>query len=404
MATRIWTNSTGDNDLATAANYDAATVPVSGDELLFSFRSSGPPTKNMDQFTGTKATETLTLSANMSDGDTVTIGTTVYRIKSTMAQAFDVQLGGSADATIDSLVSAVLFTSGGEGVDYFAGTTIHPDVTAVNGTGDVMDITAKIGGTAANSIVTTETSGTASWGDTSMSGGTDFTLASLYVGQDCIVNVGETSNPLHCNIITKAVHQGNSQMHLRADTITRAICNSEHLGTVGGPDEFAMSIDNTTTLTALVADQGRISIGSNVTTVTRILVSFRDSKIADVFLVVGESTSAIAEFRQVGGEVILNRLPTLGSVEDGVLTIMENAPANTVTLIEMMGSALVNYNNTQTITRVNVFDGIFDTTDRTNKLTITNISVWPGGTFLRSDDLVTYGGGAVLVDLTGGDV
>ena len=115
-------------------------------------------------------------------------------------------------------------------------------------------------------------------------------------------------------------------------------------------------------------------------------------------------SNAIAEFRQVGGEAELSRLPTLCSVEDGFLVILDTAPAATITLIEVAGASRVEYNNTQTITRVNVYAGTFDTTGITNPLTITNIAVWPNAKFLRSDDLVTYGGGAVLIDLTGGDV
>ena len=280
MAVSTWTNAQGDGDLNVGANYDSGVVPSTGDELLFSARSAGPPTLNMATFTG-------------------------------------------------------------------AG----------------------------------------------------FTLALLYIGDDCTIDVGTKSNPLQVDVITKAVHQGNGALHISCTTIDRVICNSDHEQTTA-----ALHVGNTTTLTALVAVKGRVEIADTVTTVTRVLVSFRSSKFADVVLDIGESSSAIAEYRQVGGTATLNRLPTLASVEDGECVVLETAPAATVTLVEVMGSGRLDYRNPNTIARANVYSGTLDTTGVTNPLTITNVAVWPAGTFLRSDDLVTYGGGAVLDDLTGGDV
>lgn len=403
MADRTWTNSGGDGDLANTANYEDATVPVTGDGLLFSEKSTGPPTLNMDTFTGTKATGTLTFVGNPVDGEIVTIGTTVYRFKTVMAAINDVQRdGASAETSADNLVAAIM-VSGTEGVEYFAGTNEHPDVTAVDGAGTTVDVTAKVGGTAGNAITTTTDVTGASWGAATLTGGTDFTLVLLFAGDDSNVDVGQDGNPLILNILTKGVNQGNGGMHLQADTITRVICNSDH-NSDGVTETPALRVANTTTLTALVCVKGRIEIADSVTTLTRVLVSFRDDPFSDVNLDVGSSSNAIAEFRQVSGEAVLNRLPTLCSVEDGALTILETAPAATVTRIEVSRFGRVDYRNTQQITSVNVYSGTFDTTGITNKLTILLIAVWPAGTFLKSDDLVTYGGGAIEVDLTGGDV
>lgn len=120
-----------------------------------------------------KATATLTSNAtNVTDAKIVTIGTTVYRFKSTMAQAYDVKIGADAATTLDNLKAAIN-ASGTPGVEYYTGTLIHPDVTATTNTDTTQVIEAKVGGAAANAIVTTENEATLSWGDVVMTGGID---------------------------------------------------------------------------------------------------------------------------------------------------------------------------------------------------------------------------------------
>ena len=120
----------------------------------------------------TKATETLTLTGNLSDGDTIVIGAKNYVAQETLTDVDGhFHIGATASATIDNLIAAINLTDGAVAVDYASATTINSQVSAAAGAGDTMDITAKAGGTAANSIATTETSATASWGAATMSGG-----------------------------------------------------------------------------------------------------------------------------------------------------------------------------------------------------------------------------------------
>jgi hypothetical protein len=103
------------------------------------------------------ATGTLTLVANPSDGDTVTIGARTYTFQDTLTNvAGNVQIDTDADGTLDNLIAAINFSSGG-GSAYAAATTVHPTVTAAAGAGDTMTVTAKATGTGGNAIVTTET-------------------------------------------------------------------------------------------------------------------------------------------------------------------------------------------------------------------------------------------------------
>lgn len=110
-------------------------------------------------------------TTNVSDAETVTIGSTVYRFKDTLAQAYDVKIGASAAATLDNLKAAIN-ASGTPGTEYFAGTLAHPTVVATTNTDTTQLVVARVPGTAANAAATTETSAHLSWADTTLGGGT----------------------------------------------------------------------------------------------------------------------------------------------------------------------------------------------------------------------------------------
>lgn len=115
------------------------------------------------------ASGTLSFNGNVVDTETVTIGVTVYRFVAALVQAYDVLIGATASITINNLVAAIN-DSGGEGTVYGNGTSAHPDVTAASAPG-VMNVTAKVAGVAGNSIATTSTSATATWGAATLQGG-----------------------------------------------------------------------------------------------------------------------------------------------------------------------------------------------------------------------------------------
>lgn len=117
------------------------------------------------------ATEILTLTGNAADTETVTIDTKTYTFQTTLTDVDgNVLIGATASDSIDNLIAAITLGSG-SGSTYAASTTLHPTVTAAAGAGDTMDATAKKSGTAGNSIATTETLGSGSWGAATMSGG-----------------------------------------------------------------------------------------------------------------------------------------------------------------------------------------------------------------------------------------
>ncbi len=128
---------------------------------------------------GVKATGTLTGdSTNVTNGDTVTIGSKVYTFQSTLTNVDGhVKIGGSAAATLTNLFRAINASGGTPGTDYAAATVANTQVVATNPTGTTVVVTALAAGTAYNSVATTEASTHLSWGAATLTGGVNSTTA-----------------------------------------------------------------------------------------------------------------------------------------------------------------------------------------------------------------------------------
>lgn len=111
-------------------------------------------------------------TTDVADGETLTIGSTVYRFKNTPAQAYDVKRTGTAATTLDNLKLAINASGVGDGTDYYAGTLAHPTVVATTNTNTTQVIQARVPGTAANSVATTTTASHLSWPGATMNSGT----------------------------------------------------------------------------------------------------------------------------------------------------------------------------------------------------------------------------------------
>lgn len=96
---------------------------------------------------GTAAEGDVRINTNPSDGDTLTIAlganSTVYRFKTTTAQANDIKIGANAAATAANLDAAINADGSGDGTDYHAGTAAHPYVSSTVAT-DVVSLTDRI--------------------------------------------------------------------------------------------------------------------------------------------------------------------------------------------------------------------------------------------------------------------
>lgn len=125
---------------------------------------------------GGRAKGTLTSNnTNVSNNDTVTIGSKVYTFKTTLTPTEgQVLRGASADASLLNLIRAINHT-GMPGTDYsvaVANTQVTADAAVV---AHAFSVTAINPGTAANSIATTDTATTLSWGAVTLTGGFSYT-------------------------------------------------------------------------------------------------------------------------------------------------------------------------------------------------------------------------------------
>lgn len=120
----------------------------------------------------TAATGVLTLTANPTNGETVTIGGTVYTFVPGSPTANQVTIGGLATGSIDNLILAINMVGGNPGTTHGAAGIANAYVTASAGAGDTLNLTAITPGTTANSVATTETLANGSWAAATLTGGT----------------------------------------------------------------------------------------------------------------------------------------------------------------------------------------------------------------------------------------
>lgn len=138
-----------------------------GAELAFRYAPSGFPFFQ-PPYDGA-ATGTLTFSGLGTDGDTITVGTRTYTLRTVLAAPNEVLIGASASETATNFDSAMR-AGLGNGVTYSTGTTVHLDVDAVVA-GAVVTLNAKVNGEAGNAIATTEIGTSASFVVPTLTGG-----------------------------------------------------------------------------------------------------------------------------------------------------------------------------------------------------------------------------------------
>ena len=164
----IATNGLGIPVVPVTENAPTATVAANGlgAPIVIATNGLGAPLILLNY---TAATGALSWAGNAEDGETITIGATVYTFVAVLADAYDVLIGASASLSIANLIAAINHTAG-EGTTYGTGTLINPDVSAATVPG-IMNVTAKVVGPAGNSIVTESTVATATWGASTLQGG-----------------------------------------------------------------------------------------------------------------------------------------------------------------------------------------------------------------------------------------
>jgi len=124
---------------------------------------------------GDKASGTITTTGVFSDGETITIGTQTYTMKSSLTTseaANEVLIGASAAASLDNLKSAIDKSAGG-GTTYGSDTVANADVDGAANADTTQVVDAKAVGTDGNTVATTTTAANATWGATTLEGGAE---------------------------------------------------------------------------------------------------------------------------------------------------------------------------------------------------------------------------------------
>lgn len=141
-----------------------------GSELLYDVTVGGSDTAAV------KATGTLTTSTNPSDTNTVTIGSRVYTLQSSLTNVDGhVKIGASETATLLNLSRAINGTGGVAGTDYALAQTANPDVESTGATAHTVAVRALVAGVAGNAFATTDTltQGGDGFGAATLTGGVD---------------------------------------------------------------------------------------------------------------------------------------------------------------------------------------------------------------------------------------
>ena len=158
-STAIWSNA----ELSVSTYYvvnlfDEDGVPVLEAPLTWVFTA-----------TQSQASAVLDGTCKGTDGDTITIGSTVYTLKNSLTTAYQVKIGAATAAdTIANLVAAINGAAGA-GTLYGTGTVANTQVTAAI-SGSTMIVTAIVPGTAANAITISASSTCFSWAQIAATG------------------------------------------------------------------------------------------------------------------------------------------------------------------------------------------------------------------------------------------
>lgn len=135
----------------------------------------------------TAATQTLTVSVQAANTETVTIAGEAYTFQDTLTNvARNVKVGADLATSLSNLAAAINAGTG-SGTAYAAATTANASVTATS-TATTVVVTAKIPGAGANALGTTETMGNGAWGNTTLLGGVSPTAAEFTTALNTAIN------------------------------------------------------------------------------------------------------------------------------------------------------------------------------------------------------------------------
>ena len=180
---------------------------------------------------GTHAVSVFTSSGVVIDGQTITIGTTVYTAKAIPQNPYEVAMGANAQEFLANLKNAI------NGDLTYGGTPAHPSVVAVASDATTLTVRGRVPGTSLNTVATTETFTNGSWADTTLGGGTGASdagvttgAATVTIGAITYTIVDELSENYGADAIAYQVKKGASEATM-LDNLKLAINGTGTAGT-----------------------------------------------------------------------------------------------------------------------------------------------------------------------------
>lgn len=370
-----------DGDLGKAANYSSGVIPSA------------------------TAAGVLTLTGQPLDTETATFDVKTYTFQTTLTDVDgNVLIGADTDESRDNLVAAIMLGAGA-GTLYAASTTLHPTVTATAGAAGKMTAAAKVKGSDANTIATTETLTNGSFGGATLSGGTQWAITDQVSWdktntQPVTIGIGAASPVVRVALAWVQegyredfdafdfspdilVHQGQGRMNvsLPASGVFQTIV----VDSINAVE--AMLLDGPTIADPIIVTKsGKLTIASTVADILYLHV------LAGSEVDVPASANEIQTLRVDGGIVTNRRLvsPGAGITYTGIITVasgfftQEGDKACTQLIVERGGTAI--WNSTSVPIIVDVHDGgVIDFNQDTTGKIVSNMNAFPGSVVRQAE-------------------
>lgn len=280
---------------------------------------------------GTHAVSVFTSSGAVVDGQTITIGSTVYTAKQVPSLPYHVNMGANAEAFLANLKAAIngSFTP----VQAYTGTIAHPSVVAVASDATTLTVRGRVPGTSLNTVATTETFTNGSWPDTTLGGGTGASdagvttdAATITIGDIVYTVVDDLSESYGASAVAYQVVKGANEAAM-LDNLKLAINGNGvagtnySTGTSAHPDVVATT--NTNTVQTVRGRVPGISLNDVPTTTTMANTAWADVTLGGgtgnsdagvttegaVFAINGRSYTAVIELSEsLGASAIADQI------------------------------------------------------------------------------------------------
>lgn len=195
------------------------------------------------------------------------------------------------------------------------------------------------------------------------------------------------------------IEGGGSRLYLSGGTIVTTIMR-------GAGSDFNREVHLAGTLTTVIFQRGTLYLESGTTT-TMIVDPLQDPENPSSGCVCYAVTPTVTTLHTYGGNVIMQSAGTITTLN--CVAGLVQVDTGTLTTCNLMGpSAKVDWRTATTLTTLNVYKGIFDASESAQSRTITNSTLYQGGTMdlyngldniTRTNPTVKYGGN--IIDVAG---